>query len=128
MKTKSVKGIGNDTEQLLLDKLQVKGYWAHLFADNYNGQPCDIIALKGDRALLMDAKHCDSGVFYYSRVEANQVGSFSYATQCGVSPKNLGFALYLASENQFYWLSWELFSVSSQKVLVKALPLLDKVL
>lgn len=128
MSVKSVKGVGNDTEQLLLDKLQAKGYWAHLFADNYNGQPCDVVALKGDRTLLIDAKHCDSNVFYYSRIEANQIGAFTYASQCGVKPDRLGFALYFASDNQFYWLSWALVKVSSQKVLITALPKLDTII
>lgn len=47
-------------------------YWCHLFQQSKKGQPCDLIAVKQNRALLIDAKDCKKDRFPLSRVEDNQ--------------------------------------------------------
>ena len=90
----NVKKIGNKCESLLLDILKKKNYWCHLFASKDSGQPCDVIALKGDKHYLIDVKHCDTNVFYFSRIESNQHNCFRYAIECDIYYKDLGFAIY----------------------------------
>ena len=97
------KIIGNDTEKLLLELLKSKGYWCHLFAYNKNGQPCDIVAIRDNVAILIDVKHCDSARFNFSRIEPNQRNCFKYADFCGND--NLGFAIYFQKTKHWKWLS-----------------------
>ena len=100
------KSIGNKCEQALGKLLQSKGYWCHILEYNKNGQPCDIVAIKGDVSMLIDVKHCDKDRFNFSRIEANQKACFEYASSvCGV--KNVGFAVYFESDGKFYWLPFE---------------------
>ena len=47
-------------------------FWCHLFQQNVRGQPCDLIAAKNRRCLLIDAKDCKRDKFPLSRVEDNQ--------------------------------------------------------
>ena len=100
------KKIGNKCEQELGRILQFKGYWCHILEYNKNGQPCDVVAINGDKAFLIDVKHCEKDYFVFSRIEANQKSCFEYAKSvCGV--KNVGFAIYFESDNKFYWLPFE---------------------
>ena len=41
-----------------------------------NGQPCDVIAINGEKTILLDVKHCDRNRFYMTRVEPNQKTCF----------------------------------------------------
>ena len=100
----NVKNIGNDTEKMLLELLQDKGYWCHLFAYNKNGQPCDIIAIKDNEAWLIDAKHCEGKRFNFNRIEPNQRNCFKYAKSCGNN--KTGFAIYFEETNKWRWLSY----------------------
>ena len=126
----NVKKIGNKCESLLLDILKKKNYWCHLFASKDSGQPCDVIALKGDKHYLIDVKHCDTNVFYFSRIESNQHNCFRYAIECDIYYKDLGFAIYCELTQKFYWLTYDLVLClkDAKKVLVTALPELESVL
>ena len=99
------KRIGNTWEVRLCELLQRNGFWCHLFEHGKNGQPCDVIALKGnDIAMLIDVKHCCGDRFAFSRVEPNQRTCFEYAMNiCKV--QRLGFAVYFESEGKFKWLA-----------------------
>ena len=66
------KKLGNDFEQDLCEILADAGYWVHNFANRKNGQPADIIAVKNNRAFLIDAKVCTHEFFAFARVEDNQ--------------------------------------------------------
>lgn len=98
------KKIGNDTEKKCLELLSKLGYWCHLFAYNKNGQPCDIVAIKNDTALLIDVKHCDGDRFAFSRIEPNQRSCFEYALSCG--NKNCGFMIYFEKEQAFNFVTF----------------------
>ena len=66
------KTLGNSFEQELCEKLFEHGFWVHLLNMNKSGQPADIIAVKNNKAYLIDAKVCSSKGFALSRVEENQ--------------------------------------------------------
>ena len=100
----SPKTIGNAFEGKLLDFLRLKGYWCHLFSYNKNGQPCDVIAIRNDKSMLLDVKHCDGDLFYTSRIEPNQHTCFKYASSFG--NKNLGFAIWFESDQRFRYLPY----------------------
>ena len=66
------KKLGNKFEKELSEILYDDGYWVHLLNQNKNGQPADIIAVKGGISYLIDAKVCSNDVFRFSRIEENQ--------------------------------------------------------
>lgn len=120
------KKIGNEYEKMLCDLFSSLGYWCHNFAYGVNGQPCDIIAIKGeDKHFLIDVKHCDGDVFSFSRIEPNQRGCFKFAKYCGIM--NTGFAIWFKKENKFKWLSYWTLEVleGAGKVSVKSDSLYD---
>lgn len=96
------KTLGNWYEELTCRMFMDAGYWCHLFAYKANGQPCDIIAIKGNKVFLVDVKHCETNKFYKSRVEPNQETCFKYAMQCGI--KNCGFVIWY--NGNAYWLPY----------------------
>lgn len=80
----SNKKQGNSFERELCDLLAEKGFWAHNFAQNKDGQPADIIAIKGNFHTLIDCKlvSTDKG-FEFSRWEENQRLSMGlFHTRC----------------------------------------------
>jgi len=69
----SNKKQGNSFERELCEKLAEHGFWAHNFAQNKDGQPADVIAVKYYYHTLIDCKlvSTKSG-FPFSRFEENQ--------------------------------------------------------
>jgi len=126
----SNKKIGNSVEQQALEYLQSLGFWTHLLVGNANGQPFDIIALKGDKAFCLDVKNVDykSNIFPYSRIEENQKYSMEEVSK--VSSAISGFIIY--HNEKFYMLYYtsiktsKLFGAKSTNVNV--LPLLKDAL
>lgn len=66
------KKTGTAFEMEFSQELFARGFWAHMFVPNKNGQPFDVIAVNDHGALAVDCKDCMSGVFDYQRVEENQ--------------------------------------------------------
>lgn len=64
--------VGVRFEKQLCQKLAEKGWWCTDLTQNSAGQPADIIAVKNNVAILIDAKVCSNGTFPLSRVEGNQ--------------------------------------------------------
>ena len=89
----SNKKIGNEYETKFVEMMSGMGFWCHIFAYNTNGQPCDVIAVKDNKAFFFDVKHCDGDRFYTSRIEANQQSCFRYNKEIG-NNTNCGFAIY----------------------------------
>lgn len=100
----SNKSIGNEYEAKCVALLKKKGYWAHIFAYSASGQPCDIVALKDDGAILIDVKHCKGNTFYPNRVEPNQMTCFMLASRCGMTRE--GFAIWFDADGGFRWLPY----------------------
>ena len=103
----SRKKLGDRTERALIDAFKRAGWWVHLFAYNESGQPCDVIAFKGDdiQVMLVDVKHCSGKTFSAYRVEPNQASCFEHAMRCG-RPR-CGFAIWFDGEGKFYWLPYQ---------------------
>ncbi len=78
------KKIGNDFEQEFAELLYSMGFWAHNFAQNQDGQPADVIAVKNKKAYLIDCKVCSTRKgFDLTRVEDNQDLSMDLWKECG---------------------------------------------
>lgn len=77
------KKLGNDFEQELCQIFADAGYWVHNFANRKNGQPADIIAVRGGGAYLIDAKVCSFEVFPFRRIEENQQLAMDVWIECG---------------------------------------------
>lgn len=78
------KKVGNDFEEVLCELLAANGYWAHNMAQKRNGQPADVIAVKDNRAVLIDCKVCSTKVgFDLNRIEENQKLSMELWRDCG---------------------------------------------
>ena len=77
------KKLGNDFERQFAELLSQSGFWVHLLAQNQDGQPADIIAVKRKKAYLIDCKVCstDKG-FDLSRVEENQESAMTLWNDC----------------------------------------------
>lgn len=68
----SNKSEGTKFEEELQQIFGKHEYWCHLFQQSVGGQPCDLIAVKRNRVLLIDAKDCKRDKFPLTRVEDNQ--------------------------------------------------------
>ena len=68
----SNKALGTSYEEALAGMLYERGFWVHLIRQTEAGQPADIIACRGGKAFLIDAKVCSDGSFPLSRIEENQ--------------------------------------------------------
>lgn len=68
----SNKSIGSRFEKDFAAVLADNWFWVHLFQDNKNGQPCDVIAARNGHAYLFDCKDCQGDYFQLSRLEENQ--------------------------------------------------------
>lgn len=77
------KKSGNDFEQEFAQTLAQNGYWVHGIASKRNGQPADVIAVKGGRAYLIDCKVCKNDVFPLDRIELNQHLAAERWRECG---------------------------------------------
>ena len=95
------KIIGNSFEDELCNILFAEGFWCHNMQQKKSGQPADVIAVKNNRAYLIDAKVCSSDTFSFDRIEENQDLSMELWKDCG---NGIGwFALKLAG--QIYMIS-----------------------
>lgn len=90
----SNKSIGSAFEIEFAKALSESGFWVHRLTQSSAGQPFDILAVRGDKALAIDCKVCTNNVFDLERVEFNQHVAMSLWEKCGNG--NGWFALKLA--------------------------------
>ena len=64
----SNKSSGTGFECDFAEYMAEKGYWAHVFQNNRNGQPFDIILAKDGNTQAGDCKVCENDVFRLSRM------------------------------------------------------------
>lgn len=79
----SNKKTGNAFETELCEHLYGKGFWVLNVTQNSAGQPADVIAVKNQRAYLIDCKVCESDRFPFTRIESNQHTAMTLWKQCG---------------------------------------------
>jgi Holliday junction resolvase len=77
------KKLGNHFEAELCETLADEGFWCHNLAQNSDGQPADVIAVKDGQAYLIDCKVCSRGRFQFDRIEDNQRYSMELWRECG---------------------------------------------
>lgn len=63
---------GGRFEQEFAELLALNGFWAHVMQQRKEGQPADIIAVRGRFHTLIDCKECENDFFPFDRVEENQ--------------------------------------------------------
>lgn len=96
--------LGGSVERMALAELSKRGWWCHLMAQGAQGQPCDIVALKDGRGMLLDAKRCQGTRFPLSRVEPNQRACFLLAESRG--NHELGLIVWFEPLQEFRLISW----------------------
>lgn len=94
------KRIGNDFEKELAEILSKEGYWVTYITpkQHIRSQPCDLIAIKDNKATLIDCKTCKTHLFPISRIEENQWQAYKKYKKCG----NSNFVLAIKYENKIY--------------------------
>jgi len=65
------KNTGNNFERDFANLLYNRGWWVYVLPTK-QGQPCDIIAIRGNETALIDCKVCHGNKFNLSRIEENQ--------------------------------------------------------
>ena len=105
MAARNNRSLGGSVERMALAELSKMGWWCHLMAQGAQGQPCDIVALKDGRGMLLDAKRCQGARFPLSRVEPNQRACFLLAESKG--NKELGLIVWFEPLRQFRLISWQ---------------------
>lgn len=92
------KTSGNKFENDFAEILAKHGFWAHVMQQKKEGQPADIIAVKGSFHTLIDGKEISDAEkgFVFSRVEENQrLAMKMFTKRCG---ELCYFALKLPAE------------------------------
>lgn len=83
------KRLGNSFENNLALILASEGYWVSLFPSKAHtgSQPADMIAVRDDVAILIDAKTLNrkNGLFPINRIEINQILAAKKFINCGNS-------------------------------------------
>lgn len=94
------KRLGNAFEKEMAEKLKENGWWVTFLTpkQNVGSQPADLIAVKDNRAMLIDCKTCSSHLFPISRIEENQRQAFKRFRKCG----NTNFILAIKYKNKVY--------------------------
>jgi len=93
------KKLGNDFEARLCEILFEEGFWCHNLAQNQAGQPADVIAVKNQKAYLIDCKVCSNNSFALSRMEDNQDLAMEHWKDCG---NGEGWFAILIGESDIY--------------------------
>ena len=79
----SNKKIGNNFEREFCEILSKNGFWVHNFAQNQDGQPADVIAVRDGGSFLIDCKVCITGRFQLNRIEENQQSAMQHWVDTG---------------------------------------------
>ena len=90
----------NEVAKILYDN----GYWVTLLTASRSGQPADIVAIKGKRFALLDAKLCKNDIFEMYRIEPNQIRAMTMLEKRS-SHAVAAFVLGMSTGN--YVVSWE---------------------
>lgn len=94
------KIIGNKFEKELAEILSKEGYWVTSITpkQHIGSQPCDLIAIKNNKTILIDCKTSKTHLFPISRIEENQWQAYKKYKKCG----NKNFVIAIKYENKIY--------------------------
>lgn len=109
---KSNKKRGNEFEQELAMILSANDMWVHVFQQNSDGQPADIIACNKQHSFLIDAKVCLNS-FSTDRIEDNQeLAMYIWLQRVGTMPY---FAIKFEKTGNIYMVDYVWLSTSKKK-------------
>lgn len=74
---------GNAFERELCKILADNGFWVHNMAQNAQGQPFDVLAVKNGHPYGIDCKLCEHDTFSLDRIESNQDSAMRKWQDCG---------------------------------------------
>lgn len=94
------KTLGNKFEKELAEKLSKEGYWVTYLEpkQHIGSQPCDLIAIKDNKSILIDCKTSKTHLFPISRIEENQWQAYKKYKKCG----NSNFVLAIKYNENIY--------------------------
>ena len=94
------KRIGSTFEKEMAEMLSEKGYWVTLLEPrgHIGSQPCDLIAIKCNKPMLIDCKTSKSHLFPISRIEENQWNASRRYFDCG----NLDYYIAIKYNEDIY--------------------------
>ena len=95
---------GNAFEREFAELLANHWFWVHIFQDNKNGQPCDIIAARSGKSYLFDCKDCEETFFRLDRMEENQINAMKLFDITG---NGKGMFVVRVPEKGIYLLTFE---------------------
>lgn len=121
---------GLNFESQLSHKLSDMGWWVLNVKNSVVGQPADIIAVKGNIPILIDAKVCSNNTFPLSRVESNQENAMRLWLENGNS-----YAFFALLMNHkiylFSFIRYDLIRRTNKKSLneeeIKSLPTFESI-
>lgn len=94
---------GTDFERAFADSLAQSWFWVHIFQDNKNGQPCDVMAARNGHTYLFDCKDCQGDYFHLSRMEENQYNAMKLFE---LTRNSRGMFAVRFSENEIYLIQY----------------------
>lgn len=126
----SNKQAGTDFENALAKYLSSFGYWVHNMAQNKSGQPADLIAVKDQKALLIDCKDCKTNRFTFSRIESNQDSAMTLWSMCHndygwFALRLLNGSIYMLSHRTMSDLRVDKKSLNEEDIKLYGLPVFD---
>lgn len=129
----SNRKVGNAFESEFCEMLFQHGFWVHNLAQNQAGQPADVIAVRKNKAHLIDCKVCENDVFPFLRIEPNQHSAMSLWQEC--SNDGAWFALQLTDKSVWLidfvtmrWLSLDQASINADDIMFYGLAFDDWVM
>lgn len=84
---------GDKLEQEVAEYLACTGFWVYRTPSGLKGQPFDLIAIRNDKAFLIECKYCSKDVFTTSRIEENQKNTARVWAKAGNDCNNLLVAI-----------------------------------
>lgn len=100
----SNKSTGTKFEKEFAETLAKHWFWVHIFQDNKNGQPCDVVAAKKGCTYLFDCKSCEENFFLLSRMEENQYNAMKLFDMTG---NGKGMFAIRFPDNQIYLVEYD---------------------
>lgn len=108
------KAAGTRFEKEFAEILAAHWFWVHLFQDNKNGQPCDVIAARNGHTYLFDCKDCQGNFFPLKRMEENQYNAMHLFELTGNGKGR--FAIRFASQDIYLVDYWQLKALTDSGV------------
>ena len=109
---------GRKFEEELCDYFSSQGYYVIYNEKGITGaQPCDIVIIKNNIAILVEAKNLDnkSGIFNLDRIEQNQVLAYNKFRSC----KNTNFILAIKWKNNIWLIDFGLLPYYQKSINLK---------